>query len=95
VSLLKTGSAYFAPASAAAEMAESILRDKKKVLPCAAYLTGQYGFQGLYIGVPVKLGAGGVEKIYEIKLNPEEKAALAGSAQAVRALLASLESLGC
>jgi malate dehydrogenase len=93
VALLKTGSAYFAPASAVMEMAESILKDKKKVLPCAAYLDGQYGFHGLYIGVPVKLGSKGVEKIYEIKLTAEERTALAGSAQAVRSLLARLEAL--
>ena len=69
-------SAYYAPAAAACEMVESILKDKKKVLPCAAYLEGEYGIKGLYVGVPVKLGANGIEKIYEIKLTGEEAAAL-------------------
>src|SRR5205807_1902987 len=71
---LKTGSAYYAPSAAAVEMAESILKDKKKVLPCAAYLEGEYGISGLFVGVPVKLGARGVEHIYEIKLTPDEQA---------------------
>ncbi|RPJ69856.1 MAG: malate dehydrogenase, partial [Desulfobacteraceae bacterium] len=74
VSLLKTGSAYYAPASAAVEMAESILKDKKKVLPCAAYLQGEYGIRDLFIGVPVKLGAKGVEQVIEIKLSEAENA---------------------
>ena len=86
VGLLKTGSAYYAPASAAVEMAESILKDKKKILPCAAYLEGEYGFKDLFIGVPVKLGKGGVEDIVEIKLTEEEKAALKKSADAVQGL---------
>src|SRR5258708_20905551 len=77
---LKTGSAYYAPSAAAVEMAESILKDKKKVLPCAAYLEGEYGVHGLFVGVPVKLGANGIEKIYEIKLSAEETAALHKSA---------------
>ena len=94
VSLLKTGSAFYAPASAAVEMAESILKDKKKILPCAAYLTGQYGYQDLFIGVPVKLGKGGVVQVMEIKLNPEEKAALDNSAEAVRGLVKVLGELG-
>ena len=72
VKYLKTGSAYYAPSAAAVEMVESILKDKKKVLPCAAYLEGEYGINGLYVGVPVKLGAKGIEKIYEIKLHAEE-----------------------
>src|SRR5579864_3273598 len=72
VKLLKTGSAYYAPAASAVEMAESILKDKKKVLPCAAYLEGEYGIKGLYVGVPCKLGAKGIEKIFEIKLEPGE-----------------------
>ena len=76
VKYLKTGSAYYAPAASAVEMAESILRDKKKVLPCAAYLEGEYGVNGLYVGVPCKLGANGIEQIYEIKLTDEETAAL-------------------
>jgi malate dehydrogenase len=84
---LKTGSAYYAPSAAAVEMVESILKDKKKVLPCAAYLEGEYGIQGLFVGVPVKLGAGGIEKIYEIQLNDAEKAMLAKSASAVQELV--------
>src|SRR6202044_3635555 len=71
---LKTGSAYYAPSAAAVEMVESIIKDKKKVLPCAAYLDGEYGIKGLFVGVPVKLGSAGIEKIYEIALNDEEKA---------------------
>jgi malate dehydrogenase len=93
VSLLKTGSAYYAPASAAVEMAEAILKDKKKILPCAAYLDGEYGFKDLFIGVPVKLGAGGVEEIIEITLSAEEKAALQKSADAVQELKAVLKKL--
>jgi malate dehydrogenase len=80
VGLLKTGSAYYAPASAAVEMAEAILKDKKKILPCAALLQGEYGYKDLFIGVPVKLGAGGVEEIIQIDLTAEEKAALDKSA---------------
>ncbi len=87
VKFLKTGSAYYAPAAAAVEMVESILKDKKKVLPCAAYLEGEYGINGLFVGVPVKLGAKGIEKIYEIKLNDAEKAMLAKSAGAVQELI--------
>jgi malate dehydrogenase len=94
VSLLKTGSAFYAPASAAVEMAESILKDKKKILPCAAYLTGQYGYQDLFIGVPVKLGQGGVVQVIEIKLTAEEKASLDKSAEAVRGLVKTLADLG-
>jgi malate dehydrogenase len=93
VSLLKTGSAYYAPASAAVEMAESILKDKKKILPCAAYLEGEYGIQGLFIGVPVKLGAGGIEQVIEINLSAEEKAALQKSAAAVQELKSVLAKL--
>ncbi|MFM2124191.1 MAG: hypothetical protein RL328_642, partial [Acidobacteriota bacterium] len=70
---LKTGSAYYAPSASAVEMVEAILKDKKKVLPCAAYLEGEYGINGLFVGVPVKLGSKGIEQIYEIKLNAEEK----------------------
>jgi malate dehydrogenase len=87
VKYLKTGSAYYAPSAAAVEMTESILKDKKKVLPCAALLEGEYGIKGLFVGVPVKLGAKGIEKIYEIKLNADEKAALAKSAGAVQELV--------
>lgn len=94
VSLLKTGSAYYAPASAAVEMAESILKDKKKVLPCAAYLQGEYGINDLYIGVPVKLGKDGVEQVIEITLTEEEKTALMKSAAAVQGLKDDLAKLG-
>jgi malate dehydrogenase len=87
VKYLKTGSAYYAPAAAAVEMAESILRDKKKVLPCAAYLEGEYGVHGLFVGVPCKLGANGIEQIYQIKLTDEETAALHKSAGAVQELV--------
>jgi malate dehydrogenase len=73
VGLLKTGSAFYAPASSAVEMAEAILKDRKKILPCAAYLQGEYGYKDLFIGVPVKLGAGGIEEIIEIKLTEKEK----------------------
>jgi malate dehydrogenase len=83
---LKTGSAFYAPSAAAVEMAEAILKDKKKVLPCAAYLQGEYGINGYYIGVPCKLGAGGLEQIIEIKLTPDEAAALKQSAAAVKEL---------
>src|SRR5262249_6301125 len=87
VNLLKTGSAYYAPSAAAVEMVEAILMDKKKILPCAVYLEGEYGIDGLFVGVPVKLGARGVEQIIEIKLTPEEKAALDKSAASVRELV--------
>ncbi|MEO8597945.1 MAG: malate dehydrogenase [Candidatus Solibacter sp.] len=92
VKYLKTGSAYYAPSAAAVEMAESILKDKKKVLPCAAYLEGEYGINGLYVGVPVKLGARGIEKIYEIKLTQDESAKLHKSAAAVKELIDVLSS---
>jgi malate dehydrogenase len=92
VKYLKTGSAYYAPAAAAVEMVESILKDKKKVLPCAALLEGEYGIKGLFVGVPVKLGAGGIEKIYEIQLTSEEKAMLAKSAGAVQELVDIIKS---
>ncbi len=87
VKYLKTGSAYYAPSSAAVEMVESILKDKKKVLPCAAYLEGEYGINGLFVGVPVKLGAKGIEQIYELKLSAEEGEALKKSAAAVQELV--------
>jgi len=87
VKYLKTGSAYYAPSAAAVEMAESILKDKKKVLPCAAYLEGEYGIKGLFVGVPVKLGAKGIEQIYQIKLTSEEQAMLNKSAAAVAELV--------
>src|ERR1700720_1273428 len=88
VKYLKTGSAYYAPSAAVAEMVEAILKDKKKILPCAAYLDGEYGIKGLYVGVPVKLGEKGIEQIIQIKLTPEEKAALDKSADAVKELVA-------
>jgi malate dehydrogenase len=87
VALLKTGSAFYAPAASAIAMAESYLRDKKRVLPCAAYLTGQYGVDGLYVGVPVVIGAGGVERIVEIELDPAERAAFDKSLTSVKTLV--------
>ena len=87
VKYLKTGSAYYAPSAAATEMVEAILKDKKKILPCAAYLEGEYGINGLFVGVPCKLGAKGLEKIIEIKLTPDEQAALQKSAGAVQELV--------
>jgi malate dehydrogenase len=87
VALLKTGSAYYAPAAAIVEMVEAILKDKKKILPCAVYLEGEYGIHGLFVGVPVKLGARGIEQIIEIKLTAEENAALQKSAAAVKELV--------
>ncbi|MEE9536319.1 MAG: malate dehydrogenase [Desulfobacterales bacterium] len=94
VGLLKTGSAYYAPASAAVEMAESILKDKKKILPCAVYLEGEYGINDLFIGVPVKLGVSGAEEVIEITLTKEENAALQKSAAAVQELKEVLKQLG-
>jgi malate dehydrogenase len=88
VKYLKTGSAYYAPSAATVEMVEAILKDKKKILPCAAYLEGEYGIRGYYIGVPCKLGARGIEQIIEIKLSPEEDTALKKSAAAVKELCA-------
>lgn len=93
VSLLKTGSAFYAPASAAVEMAEAILKDKKKILPCAALLEGEYGINDLFIGVPVKLGAGGIEEVIEIELAESEAAALNKSADAVRELVEIIHNL--
>jgi malate dehydrogenase len=90
VNLLKTGSAYYAPSAAVFEMVEAILKDKKKILPCAAYLEGEYGVKGLFVGVPVKLGAKGIEQIIEIKLEPDEKAALDKSSASVRELVTVL-----
>ena len=87
VKYLKTGSAYYAPAASTVEMVESILKDKKKVLPCAVYLQGEYGISELFVGVPVKLGSKGVEKVYEVKLDTGEEAALKKSADAVRELV--------
>ncbi len=93
VGLLKTGSAYYAPASAAVEMAESILKDKKKILPCAVYLEGEYGINDLFIGVPVKLGVSGAEEVIEITLTKEENAALQKSAATVQGLKEVLKKL--
>ena len=87
VKYLKTGSAYYAPSAAVVEMAESILKDKKKVLSCSAYLEGEYGIRGLFVGVPVKLGARGIEQIYQIKLSAEEQGMLKKSAGAVEELV--------
>jgi malate dehydrogenase len=87
VKYLKTGSAYYAPSSATTEMVEAILKDKKKIVPCAAYLEGEYGIKGLYVGVPVKLGSKGIEQIIQIKLTPEEQAGLNKSADAVKELV--------
>jgi malate dehydrogenase len=94
VGLLKTGSAYYAPSSASVEMAEAILKDKKKILPCAAYLQGEYGIKDLFIGVPVKLGTNGVEEIIEIELTEEENNGLQKSAAAVKGLVDDLKRLG-
>jgi malate dehydrogenase len=93
VKLLRTGSAYYAPASAALQMAESYLRDKKRVLPCAAYLDGQYGVRDLYVGVPVVIGAGGVERVVEIELNAAERKMFDGSVEAVRSLVEACRKL--
>jgi malate dehydrogenase len=93
VGLLKTGSAFYAPASSAIAMAESYLRDKRRVLPCAAYLTGQYGVTGLYIGVPVVIGANGVERIVEVQFTAEEKAAFDTSVAAVKGLVEATKKL--
>jgi malate dehydrogenase len=88
VKYLKTGSAYYAPSASAVEMVEAILKDKKKIMPCAVYLEGEYGIKGLFVGVPVKLGANGLEQIIEIKLTADEQAALNKSAASVKELVA-------
>jgi malate dehydrogenase len=87
VNFLKTGSAFYAPGAAIIQMVESILKDKKRILPCAALLQGEYGQEGIFMGVPVKLGSGGVEEIIELDLTPEEKAAFDKSADHVRELI--------
>ncbi|MBL4894574.1 MAG: hypothetical protein JKY59_06870, partial [Emcibacter sp.] len=87
VGLLKTGSAYYAPATAAIAMAESYLKDKRRLMPCAVELNGEYGVNGMYVGVPVLIGEGGVEKIVEIKLDEEEKAGFDHSVAAVQGLI--------
>ena len=91
VNLLKAGSAFYAPAASVVEMVEAILKDKKKILPCTAYLEGEYGVHGLYVGVPVKLGRRGIEQIIQIKLTAEEQAALQRSVDAVRELTEKLK----
>jgi malate dehydrogenase len=91
VNLLKTGSAFYAPGASVVEMVEAILKDKKKILPCAAYLEGEYGIRGLFVGVPVKLGRSGIEQIVQITLTPDESAALKRSADAVRELVQKLK----
>src|SRR6478609_5007586 len=93
VALLKTGSAYYAPATSAIAMAEAFLKDKKRVIPCAAHLTGQYGVNDLYVGVPVVLGAGGVERIVEIELNPEARKNFNVSVEAVKELLEACKQI--
>lgn len=92
VNYLKTGSAFYAPGAAVAQMVEAILKDKKRILPCAALLEGEYGQEGVFMGVPVKLGAGGMEEVVELELTPEEKAAFDESADHVRELIKTLES---
>jgi malate dehydrogenase len=93
VGLLKTGSAFYAPAAAAVQMAEAYLLDKRRVLPCAAHLDGQYGVKGLYVGVPVVIGAGGVERVVEIDLEGPEKARFDKSVAAVQGLIAEVRKL--
>jgi malate dehydrogenase len=91
VNYLKTGSAYYAPSAAAVQMVEAIVKDKKRILPCAAYLQGEYGLMDTFVGVPVKLGRKGIEKIIEVSLTPEEKAGLTKSADEVKANIAKLK----
>ncbi|MCB0263042.1 MAG: malate dehydrogenase [Calditrichia bacterium] len=91
VGLLKTGSAYYATSAAVLEMVESIVKDKKRILPCAAYLQGEYGYKDMYMGVPIKIGKNGVEKVFELALNDTEKAMLENSAEAVRGLMADIK----
>jgi malate dehydrogenase len=91
VGLLKTGSAYYAPSSAAVQMAEAIVKDKKRILPCSAWLQGEYGMRDVFLGVPCKIGAKGLEQIFEIEMNPAEKAALVKSADAVRETIAQVK----
>src|SRR4051794_33179301 len=93
VNLLKTGSAFYAPAASAISMAESYLKDKKRVLPCAAYLTGQYGVDGLFIGVPIVIGEGGVERILEIDLSSEEKTMFDRSIASVKGLIEACQGI--
>ena len=93
VALLKTGSAYYAPAAAAVEMAQAILRDEQRVLPCAAYCQAEYGVGGYFVGVPARLGAGGVQEVLEFDLSREERAAFAGSVEHVKSVVAALDGL--
>jgi malate dehydrogenase len=93
VALLKTGSAYYAPAASAIQMAESYLKDQRRVLPCAAWCKGEYGLDGLYVGVPVVIGANGIEKVVEIKLNAAEQAMFHTSVEAVRGLVAACKTI--
>ena len=93
VKLLEKGSAFYAPAASAIAMAESFLKDKKRVLPCAALLRGEYGLDNLYIGVPVVIGAGGVERIVEVQFTPEEKSAFDKSCDAVKKLIEDFKKL--
>jgi malate dehydrogenase len=93
VGLLKTGSAYYAPAAASAQMVEAVVRDKKRLVPCAAYCDKEYAVGGYFVGVPVVLGSGGVEKVIELKLLPEERAALDKSIAAVKELVAAMDRL--
>src|SRR5690606_14144424 len=93
VGLLKTGSAFYAPAASAIEMAEAYLKDKKRVLPCAAYLDGQFGVKDMYVGVPVVIGAGGVERVVEIELSGADKKAFDNSVGAVEGLVAACKTI--
>ena len=93
VGLLKTGSAFYAPASSAIQMAEAYLKDKRRILPCAAYLRGQYGVKGMYVGVPCVIGARGVERVVEIKLNADEKKMFNSSVRAVKGLIRAIEKI--
>jgi malate dehydrogenase len=93
VGLLKTGSAFYAPAASAIEMAEAYLKDQKRVLPCAAYVDGAYGLDGFYVGVPTVIGAGGIEKVVEISLNKEEQVMFDNSVDAVKGLVAACKEI--
>jgi malate dehydrogenase len=93
VGLLKTGSAYYAPATSAIEMAESFLRDQKRVLPCAAYVDGALGLKGMYVGVPTVIGAGGVERVINIQMNKDEQAMFDKSIDAVKGLVAACKAI--
>ena len=93
VALLKTGSAFYAPAASGIAMAEAYLNDQKRILPCAAYVDGAYGVDGLYVGVPVRIGAGGVEQIIEIELDEADKAGLQVSVDAVKELLVACKGI--